>query len=342
MRLEEDDGMVTPASLSILGIGLELPPAVPVADYAASKGADVSFYKGWKNVCHVRDGDDQPSTMGGKALGRALAQSGVAPKDIRLVMFTGVSRDYPPSWSAATEVMKLNGITGDGCVGIDLTIGCLATLSALDQVQGWLALRGGGCAAIVAAERWSHTVDHSNSNIAGMWAWADGGAALVVGMNTGRSAIAEFLGAEFTSCSDYNGHVLIPYGGTRNPVAPPGVNPFERTLGERPHKEVRATYARGYGRAYETLTRRVGVRGERLIVNQISWGTIVMVAERFQIPMERVVITGHDTGHMGVCDTITGLRRLEERGEIDAPIAIGSSTAYAYGAGMLVPPRGRC
>jgi 3-oxoacyl-[acyl-carrier-protein] synthase III len=319
-------------------MGLELPPAVSVAEFAASRGADATFYKGWKKVCHVRNHDDQPSTLGAKALGKALAQSKVAPRDIRMVIFTGVSRDYVPSWSVATEVMKLTGIAGEDCVGLDLAIGCLATLSALDQAQAWLALHGGGCAAIVAAERWSHTVDHSDPNVAGMWAWADGGAALVVGMSTGRPAIAEFLGADCTSRSAYNGYVLIPYGGTRNPVAPPGVNPFERTLGKLDYKDVRATYARGYGRAYETLTRRIGVRGKRLIVNQISWSTLQMVADRFQIPMERVVITGHDYGHMGACDMIIGLSHLDAHGQIDAPIAVGASTAYAYGAGLLVPP----
>jgi 3-oxoacyl-[acyl-carrier-protein] synthase III len=329
-----------PNALAILGIGLELPPAVPVRDYAASKGADVSFYKGWNNVCHVRNDDDQPSTFGSRAFAAALAESGVRKQDIRLLIFTGVSRDYVPSWSVATEVMKLNGMSGEGCVGLDLTIGCLATLSALDLAQGWLALHGGGCAAIVAAERWSHTVDHTDPNVAGMWAWADGGAALIVGMGAGRRAIAEFLGAEFTSDSSGNGYVIIPYGGTRNPVAPPGANPLGRTIGPgRTREQSKAAYLHGYGRAYDAIVERAGVRGERLVMNQMSEGTIGMVAERYAIPMERVVLTGHDYGHMGACDVIIGLERLHRSGRIDAPIALGSSTAYAFGAGLVVPSR---
>jgi 3-oxoacyl-[acyl-carrier-protein] synthase III len=90
--------------LSILSIGTEQPPSVVIKDYAASLGADTSFYKSWDRACHARD-DEQPSTMGSAALTKALAQSGVDAKKIRLVLFTGVSRDYVPSWSVATEIM---------------------------------------------------------------------------------------------------------------------------------------------------------------------------------------------------------------------------------------------
>jgi len=326
-----------PQPLAILGIGLELPPAVSVREYAASKGADVSFYKGWDRVCHVRDENDQPSTLAATALKRALEDSGVPASELRLVIFTGVSRDYPASWSAATEVMRLNGVP-EGCIGLDLTIGCLATLSGLDFAQAWLALHGGGCAAVVAGERWSYTVDHSDPGIAGMWAWADGGAAFVVGMGTGRRAIADFLGAEFTSRADYNGHVLIPYGGTRTPIAPEGVNPYGRTVSSRPRDEVKQTYAHGYGRSYERLIERLGVRADRLVCNQMSQQTQVMIAEALGIPLERVVVTGHETGHLGAGDAMVGLQRLREQNRIDCAIAIGASTAYAWGVGIAVPP----
>jgi 3-oxoacyl-[acyl-carrier-protein] synthase III len=324
--------------LSILGMGLELPPSVSMRELLDRTGGDTSWYNSWQRACRVRNDEDQPSTFASAALKKALAASGVPAADIRLVLFTGVSRDYPASWSVATEVMRLNGISED-CVGIDMTIGCLATLSALDLAQGWLAQRGGGSAAIVAGERWSYTVDQNNPKVAGMWTWADGGAAIVVGMNTGRPAIADFLGAEFTSRSDYNGHVLISYGGTRNPVAPAGVNPYQREVSDRPRHEVKQAYLHGYRRAYDAISRRAGgLRAQRMVCNQMSPQTVSMIAESFGIPMERVVITGHETGHLGACDAIVGLNRLRELNQIDAPIVIGSSTAYAFGAGLVVPP----
>ena len=311
--------------LSILGIGTELPPSVDVAEFAASKGADTRFYTSWKRAGQARDDNDQPSTMGSAALQKALAQSGVDKNKIGLVLFTGVSRDYVPSWSVATEVMRLNGMSDD-CVGLDITIGCLATLSALDLAQGWLGQRTDRLVAIVAAERWSHSVDKSDPSLAGMWVWADGAAAMVLGMNADATrscekSLADFIGAEFTSCSDYNGHVLIPYGGTRMPAAPAGANP----------------YARGYRRAYDAISKRTGVRGERLICNQMSPQTIEMIAGTLGIAMEKVLLTGHDTGHLGAADVIVGLDRLHRTEGIKVPVILGSSTAYAFGVGLVVP-----
>jgi 3-oxoacyl-[acyl-carrier-protein] synthase III len=321
--------------LSILGMGVELPPAVDVRALAESHGADVSRYFSWDRVCRARP-VDQPSSLASTALERALADSGVHASELRIVVFAGVSRDYLPSWSVATEVMKLHGVN-DGCVGLDVTIGCLGSLAALEVVHGWLAVRGGGYGAIVMGERWSHTVDLSNANTAAMWAWADGGSAIVVAMGSQRPSIAEFLGAEFTSQSDSNGHVLVPYGGTREPIAPPGVDPFARRVSDRNRRDVKASYDRGYQQSYRALTDRLGIVGTRLVCNQITPPTVQMIAAGLGFEMERVVITGNETGHLGASDAVMGLRHLQAANCLDGPIVVAASTAYAFGTGIVVP-----
>jgi 3-oxoacyl-[acyl-carrier-protein] synthase III len=326
------------APLSILGLGLELPPTVDVRALAAARGADTSRYAGWEQVCHARPGD-QPSTFASAALTQALASSGVEASELDLVVFGGVSRDNVPSWSVATEVMRLHGI-GDHCVGLDMTIGCLGSLAGLELANGWLRARGGGYAAVVLGERWSHTVDLSDAQTAAMWAWADGGAALVVGLGSSRPALAEFLGAEFTSESTNNGHVLIPYGGTREPTAPAGVDPFRRRVSDKPRREVKAIYDRGYQLAYRTLVERFGIEGTRLICNQITPPMVQMIAAGLSFPMEQVVVTGHGTGHLGAADAVVGLQYLLDHKELDGPVVIGASTAYAFGTAMVVPPTG--
>ncbi len=121
-------------TLSILGTGIYLPPAHPVREVAAAAGADVSNYQGWPKVCHARE-DDQPSTMGATALRAALTEAGVAPEELRLVLFAGISRDYLPSFSVATEIMQACGAQGH-CLGLDMTIGCLGPGRPLDMAQG--------------------------------------------------------------------------------------------------------------------------------------------------------------------------------------------------------------
>jgi 3-oxoacyl-[acyl-carrier-protein] synthase III len=243
--------------------------------------------------------------------------------------------------------MRLHGM-GDHCAGLDMTIGCLGSLAAMELAHGWLTVRGGGHAAIVMAERWSHTVNLADATTAAMWAWADGGAAMVVGVGSHRPSIADFIGAEFTSQSGNNGHVLVPYGGTREPVPPEGADPFARRVSQRDPRQVKVDYLHGYQSAYAALRQRLGVEGSRLICNQITVATVQMIAAGLGIPPNRVVVTGHGTGHLGASDAVLGLQYVRERNEIDVPIIVGASTAYAFGTGMLIPreqpgtPSGAC
>jgi 3-oxoacyl-[acyl-carrier-protein] synthase III len=334
-RANDDHGA---APLAVLGIGLDLPPTVSVRDHVARRGGDVRDYRGWERACHARD-DEHPSTMGAQALRQALERSGVAPDDLRLVVFTGASRDYVPSWSVSTEIMRLCQAS-NRCVGLDITAGCLATLAGLDLIQGWLTAHGGGHAAIVAAERWSQTIDHRDPTTATLWAYGDSAGALVVGLDVAQPARVRFLGAEFRSASANNGHVLVPYGGTRAPQAPPGVDPYRRQVSDRPKQELTASYRQGYGDAFAALRDRFGLEPTRMLCNQMSPQLVGMLTEL--VGMEgRVVATGHLTGHLGGTDIIVGLDTLVGEGTVDGPILVCASAAFGFGTGFLVPAEHR-
>ncbi|MBK6276905.1 MAG: ketoacyl-ACP synthase III family protein [Gammaproteobacteria bacterium] len=323
-------------TLSILGTGIYLPPAHPVREMAAAAGADVSNYQGWPKVCHARE-DDQPSTMGATALRAALTEAGVAPEELRLVLFAGISRDYLPSFSVATEIMQACGAQGR-CLGLDMTIGCMGALSALDMAQGWLSLHGGGVAAIVTAERWSYTVDHGSVASMGLWAHGDGAGAAVVSLGTRHGAKAIFHGAEFTTQSDLNGTVLVKYGGTRHPVAPAGANPAERLFMGTSRADIRERYAYGYSSSLEAMKKRFGVSPNRVIINQTAALFLHMIAQVIGIPIEYFLLTGPETGHVGSADLLIGLDRMLKSGPFHEPYLLASSTPYAFGAGLLTPP----
>src|SRR6185436_20963669 len=101
----------------------------------------------------VAGDDEHPSGMAAQALARALARAGISSEHLSLVVSCGVSRDYPPSWSVATEVIRVHEL-GASCFGVDVTLGCLGALVGLQVARGWLRSSGGGYAAVVTAERW--------------------------------------------------------------------------------------------------------------------------------------------------------------------------------------------
>jgi 3-oxoacyl-[acyl-carrier-protein] synthase-3 len=323
-----------PSPLAVLGLGVYLPPTVSVPEWAAAHGAEVHDFKGWARACHAGP-DDHPSTMGAKALRVALDRAGVGAGELRLVVYSGASRDYVPSWSVASELMHLCGAS-DACVGLDMTAGCLATVAALDLAQGWLAVHGGGVAAVVAAERWSQTIDYADPTTVNLWGYGDSAAAVVVGAGVNHASRVDFLGAEFRSAAANNGHVFVPYGGTRVPVAPPGVDPFARQVSDRPKEQVLESYRRGYRDAYDALRKRFDLEPARLVCNQTSPSMVAMIAD--VLAMEgREVVTGHDFGHLGGPDVVVGLDRVIEGGDGEV-ILMGASAAFGFGTAFFSRP----
>jgi 3-oxoacyl-[acyl-carrier-protein] synthase III len=326
------------AGLDILGAGVAIPAAQNTRALCQSLGADPSGFRGWDNVC-IAGEDEHPAAMGAAALRAALDDAGIAATDLSVVVSAGMSRDYPPSWSVSTEIMKAVGAPPTA-LGIDLTIGCLGTLAALNAVLGWLTVAGGGYAAIVAAERWAYTVDRTNPTTMSLWAHSDGAGALVVGLGTGDEAVAAYQGAEFVTAAEMNGRVLIKYGGTRFPQAPPDVSANFRQVSSRPPREVREKYLECYGIALTALTKRFGVVPRRLVCNQITPGVVRMLGELTGLPPSSVVVSGPDIGHLGPADLVVGLDQLRRAGQIDGPVALAASTPYAFGFGLITPPAG--
>jgi 3-oxoacyl-[acyl-carrier-protein] synthase III len=326
---------MTDENLAVLGIGTDLPRVVDVRQLVEAHGGDVGNYQGWEFACHGGP-DDHPAVMGERALRRALAQSGVLAAELRLVVYCGASRDYPPSWSVSTEIMRACGV-GEFAVGLDVMAGCLATLAAIDLAGSWLSAHGGGYAAVISAERWTQTVDFADTSAMALWAYGDGAGALVLGLGTPEPARLSFVGAEFCNASMNNGHVLVPYGGTRAPQPEPGVSPHTRRVSNRPKSEVLESYRAGYCHAFEQLTKRFDLRPTQLICNQTTPKMVAMIGEALGLP-GKTTITGHQVGHLGGTDIIVGLDAFLKSGADDQTILLGTSAAYAFGTGIVIIP----
>lgn len=322
--------------LEILGAGLALPRAQKVRDLVRAAGGDPDLHDGWEQIC-VAGADDHPSTLAATALAGALTEAGIEAAQLDLVLGVGVSRDYPPSWSVAVEVMRLAGAR-DTCLGFDLTIGCLGSVVGLNTALGWLQGMGGGYAAIVVAEQWTRTIDRKNPERRPLWNHADGGGAMVVGVGRPGASLATFHGAVFASHHAFNGLILMKYGGTRFPAVPPGEDPFMRTLAPVPSKQIWATYADGYARAFAALKERFGVAPGRLICNQPSPNVVSMIARAAGIDEGLTCRSGYEYGHVGGADVVIGLRQLIDARQLDRPLAMAASAPFAFGAGLVTPP----
>lgn len=320
-------------ALSILGTGVYLPPSRPVRELVEEAGARYIDYNDWENVC-VATENDHPSTMGAAALQEALAAAGVEAGDLDYIISTGMTRDYLPSWSLSTEWARLSGASRH-CRTLDITSGCAGSLFGLDLMLANFASRGGGYGAVVAAERTSDTIDRGDPGSNKLWGFGDAAGAIIVALNRPGKSRATFNGAEFVNRSELNGTVLIKYGGTRHPVAPPGVNPGKRILQLAEGVELSTEYRAGYTEALSAMKQRFKVDPNYLIVNQISVNMVEMICEVAGVAPENSTRTGNTCGHCGSADAILGLHTMLADGDIHEPVTVAGSTPYVFAAGLI-------
>ena len=127
----------------------------------------------------------------------------------------------------------------------------------------------------------------------------------------------------------------MKYGGTR--LRSGG----RAELGSLPKDFVERGQERLFARLPRGVRRRPGrcdVVPERLVCNQLSPNFIPVIADAAQVPLDRTLVTGPETGHTGTVDIGIGLRRLVEEEAAGGAVALGASGTYAFGAAVLCPP----
>lgn len=311
----------------ITGLGAVLPPQhrVPVADD--------STYRGWRRYRRAAE-PDHPSTLGARALTDALAQAALAPSELSLVVYAGVSRDYPPSWSAAVAIMNELGIAAP-CVGMDVVNGCLGAVLGLDIARRWL--RGGDAQhiAVVCAERWAGSIARDDVAQRRLWGNSDGAAAAIVSASPTGAAL-EIASVALLNAPEYVEHVLVKYGGTRHPVASPHEDPQRRVLSDRPYEQLMEHYRASYESVGTHAIALAGHRPDTLVCNQISPTVVDLIADTLGYEAVQVIRTGTDSGHMGPADVLVGLRAAVAAGR--STILAAASSPYSFGAAVLRAP----
>ncbi len=308
----------------VVGLGVVLPPQHSVP--AAGDGA----YRGWTSYRRAAE-QDHPSAMGARALADALARASLGPADLSLVIYAGVSRDYPPSWSAAVAIMAELGV-GAGCVGMDIINGCLGALLGLELARRWLRGGAGQHVAVVCAERWAGSIARDDAAQKRLWGNSDGAAAAIVSASPARAAL-EIASVSLLNVPEYVDHVLVKYGGTRHPVAPPDEDPQRRILSGRPYEQLTEHYRASYERVGTRAIALADHRPDTLVCNQISPGVVDLIADALAYGPAQVIRTGTDSGHMGPADVLVGLRAAVDLG--CPTVLAAASSPYSFGAAVL-------
>lgn len=159
---------------------------------------------------------DHPSTMGARATRRALEAARLTLDDLDLLMFAGVTRDWPTPWVAAFGV--LHELGARRTAGLDIANRCAGGIDALWLAKTLVDSGSHRAIAVCCADRYDHVIDPRlrRTEMVIDAAYAAGAATAIVTADAGNDIVAfSHLTNPDLSSHATGGPVC---GGTRRPV----------------------------------------------------------------------------------------------------------------------------
>jgi 3-oxoacyl-[acyl-carrier-protein] synthase-3 len=205
----------------ILSLGWWLPDRrIGVEEWAARNGADAGALRdfGLESIT-VPGPDDHPAGMAAAAARHALSAARLTPRDVDLLVFCGLTRDYPTPWVAAFGVIEQLGAARAN--GFDLSARCPGMNDALWTAAQLVRAGTYRTAVVCSGDRFDHILGPPRRAVQlGELTYSAGAAAAVVtaGCDNELAAYAHTTHDDL-ALHDQN---TPRAGGTRAPIGPGG------------------------------------------------------------------------------------------------------------------------
>jgi 3-oxoacyl-[acyl-carrier-protein] synthase-3 len=282
---------------------------------------------------HVAAPDEHVSDLSVKAAERLLAETGVDPGSIDVVMYYGsMWRDYAV-WQVAPYIAHRIGAKNAFAIEYDnVSHGtAIALRIARDLLRAEEEL---GTVLVVAACRESYLLDYANERSRFMFNFGDGA---VAGLLVGDSVRNEVLGAHAITNGAYSLQVKVPGGGS---VDPDGY----RFLDVQDPAEMKGGLDQeslpNFVAAARGAAERSGLTlGELAFVCPLHTKRSMFLTLLAELGMrEDQAVYLDDTGHMSGVDPLLGLDRAVRDGRVrggDHVLLLSAGTGYTWAATVV-------
>lgn len=160
---------------------------------------------------HIARDDQATSDLGAEAARRALADAGVKPEEVDLIIVATLTPDMPFP-NTACFVQNLIGAKNATCVGLEAA--CSGFLFAVDAASQYLLTGRFRTALVIGAEKLSSVTDWQDRTTCVLF--GDGAGAVVLQVrDSGEGILSTVTGSD----GSLNALLNIPGGGSRNPVS---------------------------------------------------------------------------------------------------------------------------
>lgn len=306
-------------SLYIAGLGVHLPPVVPVEEAVRRGQCDAAkLDTGWLGAAVA--GDLSAPEMAVLAGRQALQRSGHQAAEVDLLAHVYYSHQGPEGWTPQHYILR--NTVGRQIPAIGLHHGCDGVVTALDLVAAYLAAAPGRTAALLT------TADNFGTPLVDRWGshpglvWGDAGTALLLSR---RAGFLRVLATNSASVAE-----LEEMSRGDEPLFPP-----DCTVGRPMDVAHRAAHHAGGLSAADAAAMVRGVEaeiGERTLaeagvdragitrVTHIHAANQAFLAHHLEPlgldPSLGVLDVGRRVGHLGTGDHLVGLGHLVDTGQV--------------------------
>ncbi len=282
---------------------------------------------------HIAAADEHVSDLSVQAAERLLAETGIDPQVIDMVMYFGSTwKDYPV-WQAAPHIAYRLGASN--ALAIEYDNVSHGTSMALRLARDVLrAEEDVKTILLVAACRESYLLDYSNARSRFMFSFGDGA---VAGLLVGDGDRNEVLGAYGLTDGSYSLQVKLPGGGS---VERDGYQYLDVTDPGSMKGGLDLVSLPNFVKVAKSAAERSGIGLEDVaFVCPLHTKRSMFLALLKALGMrEDQAVYLEDTGHMSGVDPLLGLDRAVRDGRIregDAVLLLSAGTGYTWAAVVL-------
>jgi 3-oxoacyl-[acyl-carrier-protein] synthase III len=310
---------------------------MPAAEVAAASGIpeQVVIERFGLRGKHIAATDEHVTDLSVAAAERALAEGGLDPGDVDVVVYFGSSWKEWPVWQAAPWIAHRLGCENAWALELDY-VSCGAPVAlrvCRDLLVAEPELR---CVLAVGACRESYLLDYTNERSRFMFNFGDGAVAAVLSRD---AAVNEVLGSSAITDGSLSLHVKVPHGGSVQPETDGGRFLDVDNLAEMKER-LDEVSLENFVRVSEEAVRRSGGRlsdvGYLCGVHMKRSMHEALVAALGLKPDRAEYLD--DTGHVSGADPLIALDRAARAGKLadgDFVLLVAAGTGYTWAASVV-------